>query len=360
MSLRNFAQRGLHIPSWAAPAFVLISLPMHAASLSVPFTVQATFPNFSIGPLSTSTWTISGAGTWLLDASTGINTQTANLVISFPGLNTNVPVSFTATGPFDFAREIATNRVGILAEGQGSVTVTLAGVGVVINLVGLSSMLPVTESTFPPFPTSPPSPLALPAAPPGFSFLVRGYVPPLTELGSAGTIMASGTAKVPLLPTQDFKGIGTIKFVPSNAACPAGNANPLTVFAGTWTFGMDGQNPLGTAFAAAGQFTAAVNTVNNTQTGIVAVTQSLSTPISSEMDSGTYQILPDCSGGSMTFNVFNQPRSFDFCFQCPQRAFLREHSARGRAKGIRPAVLRGKLEAMLAPYFTWPARTLES
>ena len=313
MSLRNLKHRRPRIEDWGI-ALVLMSLPLHSASLSVPFTVQATFPSFSLGPLSTGTWSISGAGTWSLDSSTGINTQTATLVVSFPGLNTNVPVGFTATGPFEFAREIVTNRVGILAENQGSVTVTLAGVSVVINLVGLISMLPVTESTFPPFPTSPPSRLSLPAGPPGFSSLPPGSVPPLTEIGSAGTIMASGTAKIPILAIQDFKGVGTIKLVPSNAACPAGTANPNGVLTGTWTFAMDGQNPLGTAFAAAGQFTAAVNTVNNTQTGIVAVTQSLSTPISSEKDSGTYQILPDCSGGSMTFNVFNQPLSFDFWF----------------------------------------------
>src|SRR5262249_32580545 len=310
-----FANRGPRIPHWGILAFMLMSVPAYAAHMSVPFTVQATFPSFSLGAnLSTGAWSITGTGTWSLDASTGIDTQTVNLVISFPGLKTNVPVRFTASGPFEFAREIATSRVGILAEDQGSTTITLVGVGVVINLVGLSSMSPITESVFPPFPTTPPSRLSLPALPPGFSVLPPGTVPPLTELGSAGTIMASGTVKIPLLPTQDFRGVGTIKLVPSNAECPAGAATPLDVLAGTWTFAMDGQVPLGTAFAGAGQFTAAVETVNNTQTGIIAVTQSLSTPVRLEMDSGTYRVFPDCSGGTLTFNVFNEPLSFDFWF----------------------------------------------
>jgi hypothetical protein len=321
MSRRNFENRGLN-KSWGISALILLlmSPPVHAASLSLPFTVQATFPSFPLGAnLSTGAWSITGTGTWLLDASTGTSTQTINLVISFPTLlSTTIPVSYTAVGPFVFAHENATHRVGILAESQGSVTFGLLNFEVVINLVGLSSLLPITESVFPPFPTSPPSLLSLPALPPGFSALPHGAVPSLTELGSAGTVMASAIAiaKVTGLsfPPQELAGVGTIKLVPSNAACPAGTASPLNVLAGTWTFAMDGHVPLGTPFAGAGQFTAAVKSVNETQTGIVAVTQSLSTPVSMEMDTGTYQVLPDCSGGSLIFNVFNEPLSFDFWF----------------------------------------------
>lgn len=314
MLRHNFKNRRPSMPVGAIVALLLLSPSIHAGSLSLPFTVQANFPSFSLGGnLSTGAWSISGTGTWSLDASTGTGTQTANLVISFPALTTSIPVSFTATGPFVFAREIATNRVGILAESQGGLTVSL-GVPVAINLVAISSMLPITESVFPPFPTTPPSPLSLPALPPGFSALPAGAVPLLTDLGNAGNVMASGTAKTLILPLEDFTGVGTIKLVPSNAACPAGTANPLNVLTGTWTFAMDGQVPSGTAFAAAGQFAAAVEPVNNTPTGIVAVTQSLSTPVSMETDTGTYQVLPDCSGGSLTFNMLSQPLSFDFWF----------------------------------------------
>jgi hypothetical protein len=295
-------------------ALLLLCPSIRAASLSLPFTIQANFPSFSLGAnLSTGAWSVSGTGTWSLDASTGIGTQTANLAISFPALGTSILVSFTATGPFIFARENATHRVGILAESQGGLTINL-GASVAINLAAISSMLPITESVFPPFPTTPPSQLSLPALPPGFTPLPAGSIPPVTELGSVGNIMASGTAKTLILPLEDFRGVGTIKLVPSSAACPAGTSNPLNVFAGTWTFAMDGQAPSGTPFAAAGQFAAAVNPVNNTPTGLVAVTQSSSTTVSMETDTGTYQVLADCSGGSMVFNVSNQPTSFDFWF----------------------------------------------
>jgi hypothetical protein len=284
--------------------------------LTLPFSVQASFPSFVLNPttnLSTGTWTITGTGTWILDASTGMNTQTVNLVINFPGLNLSVPVSFVAIGPFVLARETSTNRIGILAETQGSVAINIP-IPVTINLVGISSVLPIVESQFPPFPATPPSPLTLPPLPAGFRLLSPGTVPQLTELGSAGTIMAAGTAKVPVIPAQDFRGTGTIKIVPSNAKCPGGTTDPLSVLTGTWTFGMDGQVPLGTSFSGAGQFTAAIDALSNPETGIMSVTQSLSVPVRSETDTGTYQILPDCSGGTMAFNVFNQPLRFDFWF----------------------------------------------
>jgi hypothetical protein len=126
--------------------------------------------------------------------------------------------------------------------------------------------------------------------------------------------MASGTASVVGSATQEFRGTGTVKIVPSNAKCPAGTASPLTGLTGTWTFGMDGQVPRGIPFDAPGQFTASISTVNNGQVGILSLTQSSSTSVRLETDSGTYQIFPDCSGGTMTFNVSNRPLAFDFWF----------------------------------------------
>jgi hypothetical protein len=111
-----------------------------------------------------------------------------------------------------------------------------------------------------------------------------------------------------------FKATGMEKIVPSNATCPTGTANPLTVLTGTWTFGMDGQMLFGTPFAAAGQFTASISAVNDVQVGGLSLTQSSSTPVRLETDSGMYQIFPDCSGGTLTFNLLNRPLSFDFWF----------------------------------------------
>jgi hypothetical protein len=296
-------------------AFVFLCVPIRAASLTVPFSVQASFPSFAVGAnLTTGTWTITGTGTWVLDASTGSTNQTANLVINFPGLGLQVPVTFVATGPFVFARENATNRVGILAETQGTVAISLGGIPVTINLAAISSIVPIVNSQFPPSPTTPPSPLTLPALPNGFRALPAGTVPQLTELGSSGTIMAAVTVKVPLIAAQDFRGTGAIKIVSSNARCPAGATDPLSVFTGTWTFGMDGQSSHGTTFAGAGQFTAAIDSLTNPESGIMSVTQSSSIPVRSEMDTGTYQVLPDCSGGTMTFNISNEPIAFDFWF----------------------------------------------
>ncbi|HEY1493458.1 MAG TPA: hypothetical protein VGF49_02905, partial [Candidatus Solibacter sp.] len=67
-------------------------------------------------------------------------------------------------------------------------------------------------------------------------------------------------------------------------------------------------------FAGAGQFSAAIDTLTDPESGIMSVTQSSSVPVRSEMDTGTYQVLPDCSGGTMTFNVSNEPITFDFWF----------------------------------------------
>jgi hypothetical protein len=300
-------------------AILLIYLPMHAGSLNVPFAVQASFPSFNLlpsggGTASTGTWTITGTGTWAMDASTGIDTQTVDLTVTFPGLGISVPISFTATGPFVFAREIATNRVGILAENQGSTFVTLGSL-VRISLTGINSIMPVALAQFPPFPTTPPSPLSLPSVPPGFAILPPSTLPQLSELGNVGTIMASGTVAVLGLSTQEFRGTGTLKIVPSNAKCPAGTANALTVLTGTWTFNMNGQAPIGKSFDAAGQFTASLGTIDNSQIGFLSLTESFSTPVSQETDSGSYQIFPNCSGGTLNLNVSNRPVAFDFWFE---------------------------------------------
>jgi hypothetical protein len=148
-------------PNLTLLAFVLICVPIHAESLNVPFAVRATFPSFSLGALlgNSGTWTITGTGNWLLDASAGTDTQTLDLTVSFPGLGKSFSVPFTATGPFEFARETTTNRVGILAENQGTLELFAT---VKINLIIINSIMPIMVPAFPPFPKTPPSPLSLP------------------------------------------------------------------------------------------------------------------------------------------------------------------------------------------------------
>jgi hypothetical protein len=96
-------------------------------------------------------------------------------------------------------------------------------------------------------------------------------------------------------------------------ACPSDTMNPLSVLTGVWTFDMDGWQPIGIPFAAAGQFVASVNTVNGVQVGSLVIKQS-SSVVRLEKDIGTYQIFPDCSGGTLIFTVSSQPLAFDFWF----------------------------------------------
>jgi hypothetical protein len=299
-------------------AVILVSMyvPVHAESINLPFTVQTTLPGFSIGNgINSGAWTLTGTGNWLLDASTGIGTQTVNFTVSFPGLGKSLPVTFAGSGPFEFVRENATNRVGILAESQGSLGVLFDEI--TINLAVLSAVAPVTMVEFPPFPTVPASPLSLPPLPAGFTPLAPNTLPQLSELGSTGTFQVSGVANVPLfaaLAHQPFRGTGTGRIIPSLARCPAGTANPLTILVGTWTFGLDGQLPLGTPLAAAGQFTAAIGSVDNLAAGTLSMVESSSTQGSLDSGSGMYQIFPDCSGGALTFSVSNRPLGFNFWF----------------------------------------------
>jgi hypothetical protein len=115
------------------------------------------------------------------------------------------------------------------------------------------------------------------------------------------------------------------------AAVPAAQAqpscaivtDPLILLVGTWTFDMDGSFPSlapgQTApppppFASAGQFTAAIQTVNGVETPTLTITRSTSTGVSLEVISGRYQIFNDCSGGTLTVNTLSGPSKFDFWF----------------------------------------------
>jgi hypothetical protein len=92
--------------------------------------------------------------------------------------------------------------------------------------------------------------------------------------------------------------------------------NPLQALAGTWTFRAAGVGAA--SFVSAGQFTA---TIGVDRAGsplgrltIVATTIVDGVVIRQEVDAGTYQILPDCSGGTLTINLSTRPIAYDFWF----------------------------------------------
>jgi hypothetical protein len=90
--------------------------------------------------------------------------------------------------------------------------------------------------------------------------------------------------------------------------------DPLRLLVGTWTFDMDGFAPPRTPYASAGQFIANILTVNGVKTAALTITQSTSTGVRLEVVTGKYQILDDCSGGSLLFNSASGPTQFDFWF----------------------------------------------
>jgi len=109
---------------------------------------------------------------------------------------------------------------------------------------------------------------------------------------------------------------------PADGQCPAGATNQLLV--GTWTYSTQGSSAISTAFAsagpyaAAGQFTAGIGTDRSgTTIGVLKITQTSNLNggiVSQETDVGRYQVFPDCSGGTLTFNLSTRPLQFDFWF----------------------------------------------
>jgi hypothetical protein len=102
----------------------------------------------------------------------------------------------------------------------------------------------------------------------------------------------------------------------AHAQCPTGTTNPLSVLVGKWTFDMDGVVQGGVPYAAAGQFTAFIGAIPGDARvlGRLSVTQSSSDGARQEIDVGTYQVLGDCSGGTLTFTLSQRSLQFDFFF----------------------------------------------
>jgi len=100
------------------------------------------------------------------------------------------------------------------------------------------------------------------------------------------------------------------------AQCPTG-VTPLQILTGNWTFKVTGLN-----FAAAGVFRARVGVdprTPNVVQGLLSVTTTSNNNgviVRQETESSTikYQVLPDCSGGTITLVATSRPITFDFYF----------------------------------------------
>jgi hypothetical protein len=102
----------------------------------------------------------------------------------------------------------------------------------------------------------------------------------------------------------------------ANAACPA-VGNPLQVLVGTWTFRAAGVGA--TSYVSAGQFTASIvptgPLAGTGRLSIVATTNFNNVVTRQEVDTGSYQIFPDCSGGVLTMNLSTVPLVVEFFFK---------------------------------------------
>jgi hypothetical protein len=103
--------------------------------------------------------------------------------------------------------------------------------------------------------------------------------------------------------------------LPGQAQCPPGN--PLLVLAGTtWNFSAEGIFPFN--YASSGAFTAAIGVDSKgNPKGLLTIRRSTISRGAgrlSEMDAGVFQILADCSGGTLTFFSPDVANAFDFWF----------------------------------------------
>jgi hypothetical protein len=100
------------------------------------------------------------------------------------------------------------------------------------------------------------------------------------------------------------------------AQCPTGT-NPLQLLVGTWTFSTQGFGLTSTSFGtpgplnSAGQFVASISPAG---AGVLTITDSANRNgqvTRLERDAGSFQVFPDCSGATLTFNLSTGPASFD-------------------------------------------------
>lgn len=90
---------------------------------------------------------------------------------------------------------------------------------------------------------------------------------------------------------------------------------PASALLGTWTFSSSGFQipPLGFV-ASAGRFTASLGAAGKNVLSITATSSINGSPTRYETDAGSFQVLDNCTGGTLTFNLSSRPVQFEFYF----------------------------------------------
>jgi hypothetical protein len=100
--------------------------------------------------------------------------------------------------------------------------------------------------------------------------------------------------------------------------CSASLSTPLEAFVGVWGFSTDGSTLSAQPFVSAGVFVASIGTDSaGNRIGVLAITATSSNNgqiTRLERDAGSFQVNPDCSGGTLVFNLSSHPFAFDFWF----------------------------------------------
>ena len=113
----------------------------------------------------------------------------------------------------------------------------------------------------------------------------------------------------------------------AEAQCPPGITNPLQILTTSYAFKVfPGQlvpttnlQPDTGFYYSAGRFRGSIGKdTNGNPRGVLSITASSNSGVRGitrqEADAGSYTILPDCSGGTLIFNLSTRPAQFDFWF----------------------------------------------
>jgi hypothetical protein len=143
-------------------------------------------------------------------------------------------------------------------------------------------------------------------------------------------LVGTGTVQLPILlggAKTGIEGGGTLILFSESSTCATNNtSNPLLTLFGTWTYSTEGFAPSAQPSASAGRFVAGIgiNEAGN-PVGLLTITASSSNDgqiVRLEQDVGSYTIFPNCSGGTLTFNLSTGPRQYDFFFVNGSKMFF--------------------------------------
>jgi hypothetical protein len=134
------------------------------------------------------------------------------------------------------------------------------------------------------------------------------------QRAAIGSLRMRGWVASFLLVTAGLLMIPQAYAVTTPTTC--GNPNfttPLQALVGTWSFSARGfarTDLMSLPFSAAGQFEATIGGTADAPTGLLTITMTTMTSNTNPRQqtlSGTYEVFPDCSGGTLTFNASSHP-----------------------------------------------------